>query len=221
MRGLRCILLVLVLVGVTAALPASAQENPTIVPELAPLFAVRDRFVQTFNGQPLQVCASEWESWNRVHGVCNDLVSRDWPQQSLVAGRVVEFVVYDGIGYERIDDATTWSTQLDPLFDPDLTLTDALFTVSRSARLSRVGPAVVDGTAATQYQYWLLDADLNAQAGGQAVYVLFVSEEGYMLKSQFSSRGTIAGLGTGELAEIWQYTDFNVPIVVTPPAVSD
>jgi len=211
--------LIAILVAVllaTAVAPARAHEQGG-PPELAPLRSVRDRFVQVFDGRPLQVCRSDWESWNRVHGTCHQLASVELAGTTLVAGRVVEFVYYDGTRYERVDGAATWRATADAQFDPDMTLDAALFRVAYDATLTRIGPAEVDGRPTLQYQYWMHVPTLNEPIDGQAVYDLFVAADGYVVKSQFSSRGSIAGLGRGELAEVWAYSDFNTPIVVAPP----
>jgi hypothetical protein len=178
---------------------------------------MRDTFVQTFNGRPLQVCQSEWESWNRVHGACQDLVSVTTNDQEFIAGMTVEFVFYDGVHFQRVNDETTWMASRDEQYDPDLTFEEAFFKINYDAKLTRIGPAEVGGIPATQYQFWSLDEALNEEVGGQAIYDLFLSNENRVLSDVFSARGSIAGLGDGTLAQTWVYSDFNAPIVVAPP----
>lgn len=215
---MRSIWLIAIFVTLSMAITsAPARAETSELPPLAPLKSVRDRYVMSFNGQPLRVCQTVWETWSRSHGACHDLVTLELPGDRLVAGRQVEFVYYDGIRYERADADTTWTAIPDADFDPDRALNDALFHVTYAAVLSRIGTADVDGVATTQYQYWSYDKKLNKQSGGQAVFDLFITPDNRVVKSQFSARGTITGLGEGELANIWVFADHNGSIVVTPP----
>jgi hypothetical protein len=198
-------------------MPAQAQGEK--LPELTPFKTMRDTFVQTFNGRPLQVCQSEWESWNRVHGACRDLVTATTRDQELIAGLLVEFVFYDGTRYQRVNDEPTWTATRDERYDPDLTFAEAFFKVNYNAVLTRVGPANVGTIPTTQYQYWSVDQAFNKEVGGQAVYDLFLSAENRVVSDVFSARGSMAGLGDGTLEQRWVYTDFDAPIVVAPPAV--
>jgi len=196
---------------------APARAGGAQLPALAPFKTMRDTFVETFNGRALQVCQSEWESWNRVHGACRDLATATTRDQTLVAGLLVEFVFYDGTHYQRANDEPTWTASRDERYDPDLKLSDAFFKVNYPAQLTRIGPAEVGGVPATQYQYWSTDEAFNKRVGGQAVYDLFLSAENRVLSDVFSARGSIAGLGDGTLAQTWTYADFDAPIAVAPP----
>jgi hypothetical protein len=200
-----------------ATLAGAAPVQAQTAPELAPLRSVRDRYVTTFNGMPLRVCQTEWAAWSRAHGACRDLLTLDLPDRQLRAGRLVEFVVYDGMRYERLDDDTLWTASPDEDFDPDRSLNDALFRAVYVATLTEVGAAEVDGIAATQYQYWSHDETLNELSGGQGVFDIFLAADNRVVKSQFSARGKIAGLGHGELADIWVYSDHNMPLDIAPP----
>ena len=220
MRLLKIVLMALLLALIAGdSVPAQAQQQGEQLPELTPFMTMRDSFVQTFNGQALQVCQSEWESWNRVHGACRDLVTATTPDQELIAGLLVEFVFYDGTHYQRVNDEVTWTASRDERYDPDLTLADAFFKVNYDAVLTRIGPASVGSIPTTQYQYWSLDKTVNAKVGGQAVYDLFLSAENRVISDVFSARGSIPGLGDGTLAQTWVYSDFDALIVVAPPAV--
>jgi hypothetical protein len=219
MRRLK-IALMAALLGLLAggSVPVRAQQGDKL-PELTPFKTVRDTFVQTFNRQPLQVCQSEWESWNRVHGACRDLVTATTRDQELLAGLLVEFVFYDGTHYQRVNGETTWTASRDERYDPDVTFAEAFFKVNYTAELTRIGPATVGSVATTQYQYWSLDQTFNEKVGGQAVYDLFLSAENRVVSDVFSARGSIPGLGAGTLEQRWVYSDFDAPIVVAPPAV--
>jgi len=214
---LRSIWSVLLVLAFSANVGVARSEPQSSSPALAPLRTVRDRYVMVFDGSPLRVCKTEWEAWSRAHGVCRDLVTLDLPGRRLLAGHLVEFVVYDGIRYERADDATAWVSMPDPDFDPDRSLNDAMFHVIYTATLTAIGTADTDGAATTQYQYWSHDESLNELSGGQAVFDLFVAPDNRVVKSQFSARGEIAGLGRGELADIWVLRDQNAEIAVAPP----
>jgi len=220
MRLLKISLMALLLALIAGdSVPAQAQQQGEQLPELTPFMTMRDSFVQTFNGQALQVCQSEWESWNRVHGACRDLVTATTHDQALIAGLLVEFVFYDGTHYQRVNDEATWTASRDERYDPDLTLADAFFKVNYDAVLTPIGPANVGTIPTTQYQYWSLDKTFNAKVGGQAVYDLFLSAENRVISDVFSARGSIPGLGDGTLAQTWVYSDFDALIVVAPPAV--
>ena len=195
----------------------TAHAATTTLPPLAPLNSVRWDFVTTFNGQPLSVCKEEYESYNRGHAVCHQLVTMALPEYglNLVAGQVDEVVLYDKMFYQRKNDETTWTASPNPIYSPDATLRD-LYTVGYAAALTKIGQIDVDGTSTTQFQYWSLDSKFNQRAGGQAVYDLFVTADGYVRKAQLSYRGHLS-LGQGELHGIYVYKDFNAPIKVGPP----
>ena len=220
MRLLKIALMALLLALIAGAgVPVRAQQQGEKLPELTPFKTMRDNFVQTFNGEALQVCQSEWESWNRVHGACRDLVTATTRDQELIAGLLVEFVFYDGTHYQRVNDEATWTASRDERYDPDLALADAFFKINYDAVLTRIGPTSVGNIPTTQYQYWSLDQTFNEKVGGQAVYDLFLSAENRVISDVFSARGSIPGLGDGILAQTWVYSDFDASIVVAPPAV--
>lgn len=204
----------------TPVATAKAQSSSDL-PALAALTSVRFDYVSTFNGEPGIVCQEEWASASRYHSTCRELVNADYPEIdiNLVAGRVTEFVYYDGMGYFRTGDERTWASAVDPEYDPSLTLNQILFAgyiAPENTAITTIGQSSVGGTSATQYQFWSLDPDLNAASGGQYVYDVFVSAQGFVLKDQVSQRGSFP-MGNGELALIWTYKDFNGPIAVSPP----
>ena len=219
MRCLNISLMALLLALIASgSMPVQAQQQGEKLPELTRFKTMRDSFVQTFNGHPLQVCQSEWESWNRVHGACRDLVTATTHDQELIAGLLVEFIFYDGTHYERVNDEATWTASRDERYDPDLALADAFFKVNYDAVLTRIGPINVGNIPSTQYQYWSLDKTFNEKVGGQAVYDLFLSAENRVISDVFSARGRVGGLGDGTLAQTWVYADYDAPIVIAPPA---
>lgn len=67
------------------------------------------------------------------------------------------------------------------------------------------------------FQYWSLDRQRNAAAGGQFVHDMFVSERGYVYKEQFNYRGRFRSIGIAEIEEIWVYADPNAPVIVAEP----
>jgi hypothetical protein len=210
--ALLALALLLALMGVDGA--AAQGASP---PELAALRTVRDTTLLLFDGRPLQVCQREWQSWNRVHGVCQDLATATLYDRQLIRGTIVEFVLFDGVRYERVNEQVAWSATPDERFAPDRDLGDALFRVAEEAQLTRVGAADLGGVAATHYQYWVLDEARNAAAGGQVVYDQFVTGAGHVAQSQTHVRGLVPGLGDGALTEIRSFSDFNGPIVVVAP----
>jgi hypothetical protein len=193
---------------------ASAATSP---PQLTTLRSVREMTLLSFNGRALQVCQREWQSWNRVHGVCRDLATATLYDQRFVEGTVVEFVLFDGTHYERVNDQTSWSARPDESFAPDRDLNEAFFLVTERAQLTRLPDASIAGAPAAHYQYWVLDEARNAEAGGQIVYDQFVSAQGYVVQSQARVQGSVPGAGDGELVELRSYSDFNAPIIVGPP----
>ncbi len=215
MRAVRIALIALI--ALIAAATPTVRAASTTLPTLAPLTSVRWDFVTTFNGKPLSICKEEYESYNRGHAVCHQLVTIAIPEYglNLVAGQVDEVVLYDTKFYQRKNDETTWTVSPNPIYSPNATLRD-LYTVGFDAALTQIGPVDVDGVGTTQFQYWSLDSALNKGAGGQAVYDLFITADGRVRKAQLSYRGTLS-LGKGELQGIYVYHDFNAPITVGPP----
>lgn len=212
---LRPALLALALLLASMAPGAAAQGAEQ--PGLAPLRTVRDTTLLLFDGRPLQVCQREWQSWNRVHGACQDLATATLYGQQLIRGTTVEFVLFDGVRYERVNEQTAWSATADERFMADRDLGDALFRIAEEAQVTRVGAAELGGAATTHYQYWVLDEARNEAAGGQVVYDQFVTAAGHVAQSQTHVRGAIPGLGDGALTEIRSFSDFNGPIVVVAP----
>ena len=209
-------LLILALLLAMMRVDTAAAQGAT-PPELAPLRTVRESALLLFNGRPLQVCQREWQSWNRIHGVCQDLATATLYDQQLIRGTIVAFVLFDGVRYERVNEQTEWSATPDERFYPDRDLGDALFRIAEEAEVTRVGPVELGGIAATHYQYWVLDEAHNEAAGGQVVYDQFVTAAGQVLQSQSHVRGAVPGLGDGVLTEIRSFSDFNGPIVIVAP----
>lgn len=197
--------------------PAHAQERDATPPALAPLKSVRDNVLLSFSGRPLQVCTREWQSWNRVHGVCRDLATATIYGERLIAGTVVEFVLFDGMRYERINDQQIWTAAPDADFAPELTLNEAFFSIIEPAIITRLGSVTIDGTPTDHYQFWVTDELRNELAGGQLIYDQFISPAGYVLRSTITVRGLIPGLGEGELVELRSFTGINEPVIITPP----
>lgn len=196
--------------------PVHAQDDNEFTILLAPLNTVRYDFVYTFNGAPLQVCQAEWESWNRGHTTCRDLVSI--PELNLIAGYVRETVVYDDVVYIRDNEETIWSAFANQFFNPNLSLNEGLFIITANFEsvVTRLGAVTVNGVATTQYQFWSLDESLNGS--GQFVYDIFVSADNFVIKDQISVRSS-AEPDADEIASIWTYSSFNAPITVSrPPA---
>lgn len=193
---------------------------------MKPETTMRQTFLLSFNGQPLEVCHYEYSSATREHGTCHDFqtatVAVPFFEGDLVAGQVTEFVNYDGTQYVRVGDETTWTSTPIQNYDPNVTLIESVSFpfADITGILSQIGPVTVGTIPTTQYQYWVTDSEWNTASGGQMVYDLFLSNDGSMIKDQASGRGTIANLGTGELQAIWGYGDFNVPITVSPPLAS-
>ena len=213
------VLVVAASIGV-GVVPARAAVEVSL-PTLADLHSVEQNYVATFNGEPGIVCQYVVASSTRVHGTCHDLVTAQDPQLNidLVAGRVIEFVDYDGKSYSRVNDEQTWTATDIENYDPNLTLNTLLFgsyIAPRETTITDIGATAVNGTAVTQYQFWSTNAELNAASGGQYVYDVFVSAQKYVLKDQESLRGSFS-LGTGEIDNIWTYSNFNAEFSVSPP----
>ncbi len=205
----------MLLVLATFARPVQAQDDDDFLLQLAPLNSVRYDFIFTFNGAPLQVCQAEWESWNRGHTTCQDLVSI--PELELIEGYVRETVIYDETIYIRDNEETIWLATANPSFDPNISLNEALFSVGFEATRTELGTVNVRGIPTTHYQFWSLDEELNDIQGGQVVYDMFISNESFVIQDQISIRASIEAENDAEFTRIWEYADFNAPITVTPP----
>jgi hypothetical protein len=215
------------LAGLAAALAPLSAQAQTSLPPLAPLSSVRIDYVGTFNGEVGIVCQEELSSEPgfSYHGTCHELASAQVPELAidLVAGRITEYVYLNGVYYERIGDATTWTAWADPDYNGELSLNDALFSsylYPSNAVITNVGRVTIDGTPATQYQFWSTDSELNELSDGQYVYDVFVTDTGLVLKDQVSQRGNLPILGEGELALVWTYKNFNGPVSIAAPPAS-
>jgi hypothetical protein len=116
-----------------------------------------------------------------------------------------------------VNQKTDWAAAPDESFAPDRDLNEAFFRVAERAQLSRLADTEVGGVAAAHYQYWVLDQARNSAAGGQVVYDQLISAQRQVLQSQISVRGSIPGLGAGELSELHAFSDFNAPLEIAPP----
>jgi hypothetical protein len=217
----RMLLAALIAVGMAA--PARAQQG---APQLAAVSSMRHEYVIVFEGIAGEVCTVDWESAQRTHGACNQLVTV--PAAGLVAGRVIEFISYDGTYYERIDAGTTWTSYPVEGYDPAATINETYFgwvtpgteldDIART--VTNLGAEQVRGAEATHYQIWVEDAAFNAEAGGQVVYDIWVDGAGLPVKDQVNTLDyTLEGFGTGRLESIWTYWNLNTPVTVSvPPA---
>ena len=209
--------------ALSLAVPGSARAE-TALQAIQPLSSVQVNYISNFNNQAGIVCQETWASASRIHGTCRELVTASYPEINidLVTGRVSEYIIYDDTYYQRIDAATTWSATKLEGYDPSFTINDLLYgsyLYPRNAVITNLGEAQVGGTAATQYQFWSTDSALNEASGGQNVYDVFVSAEGFVLKDQVSQRGSFP-MGDGELNSIWTYSNFNQPLMVYAPPPS-
>lgn len=222
MRRLMVILFIMVGAGFAAgSTPAAAQEHGVAPPTLAEVKSYRIGTLLSFNDLAVRVCRSDVESANRNHWVCKDLVTVSVPPipefPPSTAGMIEEFIIYDGTFYYRANEETTWTATPMEGYDPNLTLVECCFTWTTPSVVTRIGPAMLDGVQTTHYQWWVTDTASNQAHNGQVVYDQFVTADGFVLADQLHSRGTFAGLGTGQFSARWGYSDINAPIVVSPP----
>jgi hypothetical protein len=205
----------MILLLMTFAVPVQAQDDEEFVLQLAPLNSVRYDFLYTFNGVPLQVCQAEWESANRGHTTCQDLVSI--PELELIEGYVRETVIYDDTIYIRDNEETIWLATGNPSFNPDVSLNEALFSINFESAVTELETVTIRGVPSTHYQFWSLDEELNDFQGGQVVYDVFVSNENFVVQDQISIRVDDDEAEDAEFTRIWGYSNFNAPISVSPP----
>lgn len=222
MRRLMVILLVMVGAALTTGLmPVAAQERVVEPPPLAPVQSYQVWTYLTFNDIPMGVCRENVAGANRRHGVCQDQMTlAEGPIPGvppLIAGKTIEYIFYDGTGYDRVNDETTWTATPVEGYDPDLTLLQCCFTFYPPAIITRIGAIDFQGTPTTHYQWWTTDKEANAAHGGLMVYDQFVTADGRVLADQLHSRGTFPILGTGQVSLRWTYHDINTPLTVSPP----
>lgn len=195
---------------VGSATPASAQSAPA----LQAINSARDRSVTTLNGTPVGVCETRWESANRYHQTCRDLVTATLPLQgglTYVAGNTYDFIYYDGTVYFRENAETRWDVTNDPTYSPDDTI---LSLVAGSLGLGApntgtvVGTATVAGVQTVQLQFWLNDLI----DGGRVVADLFIDQNG-LVRSYASSYRT----DNLNYQTIVTLQDLNTPITIAAP----
>ncbi|NJO04996.1 MAG: hypothetical protein HC876_05400 [Chloroflexaceae bacterium] len=207
MRFIKLIGLTVLLTVTSFFTTASAQAQITF----APLSSMRADYIRLFNGEPVQVCQGEFVSLNRVHAVCEDLadtVLNDFNR--LEAGRITEVVLYDGVFYERINDDTIWYAFNDTIFDEPALENLFQLQIERFALSEQrvVGPVTIDGQATTHIQF--------GTEQQRFYYDLFITEDGYVLKDQFTTIRTIGDEVIEDVA-IATYSAFNSDIVIGPP----
>jgi hypothetical protein len=138
------------------------------------------------------------------------------PNEGIAAGDVFEKVYYDGSLFTRVNDAITWTASPDQYYNPARSLSEGLFGVYFNSVVSLIGPADVNGTPTTHYQFWSVDQAYNAAQGGQVVFDIFLAPGNLVVKDQMNIRPN--GFEAGGLVEIWSYSDFNTDIrIATPP----
>lgn len=218
MRSLKLGMLALVaaLIAVLGFMPAKAQSS---LPTINALTSVRMGTTLLIEGIPAVVCQERFESGLRSHGTCRELVTV--PSIDLVAGRTTEVVRYDDTLYVRVDQSTTWESlklNIDPrtTLDETLFLGPALIIAFADGVLSELPGATIGGAATRHFQFWSNDEDLNADAGGRVVYDFFVSGQGFIVQDQLDIRGEDETAG-GIVSLVRGFSDFNVPVTVTPP----
>lgn len=204
------------LVVALSAVSLHAQERNVALP---PLVAAKSQRIQTLwilNGQPVRVTRTDFESSDRAYTVVHELATVSVLGQDLVAGRVREFVTYDGARYTRMD-ATSWKKTTIPNYKPGRSLIEVagLLTLSGEAAgvLSRLDPMTLGNTPVAHYQYWVTDPAWNTREGGQATEDLFVSGDNHLLGFGYNIHGD------KEFSLLVMASDFDAPIVVgMPPA---
>src|SRR5690349_16268335 len=135
MRRLMIIFLMVALALTSvSAVPLHAQEQGVTLPQLVVPKSQRIQTLWTVNGQPVRVTHTDFESSDRAYTVVHELATVSALGQELVAGRVREFVTYDGVRYTRTD-ATTWTKTAIPNYHPGRSLIDVagLLTLSGEA----------------------------------------------------------------------------------------
>lgn len=204
----------------TSISPIHAQQSPTL-PPLAEVSSIEWDNVTAFNGVPWQVCKAQGASSNSLHNVCHDLVTASYPDLRIdfVAGRVTEEIRSGGKYYRRINDEPTWTVSEDVFYDPSITSIVARsfpdYLAPRDVVISNLGRSLVNGVAATHFQFWSTNKELNTASGGQFVYDVFVSDDHHVLKDQYSSRGELP-MGKGTLEIVYVET-YNRAVNVGPP----
>jgi hypothetical protein len=218
--------MVVLMVVLAARVAVPVQAQAARVPPLADMHSLQRDYVAVFRGVPLVVRHEVWESAQRVHGAVIELVT--YEEVGLVAGRTTEYVFYEGVYYERVDQETTWRAYPEADYDPNKTINQLIFTwvtpgtelYEQDHSVSNLGGEEVRGVATTHYQLWSQDAAYNAAEGGQYVYDIWVTPEGMPMKDQISVMDlTVEGIGTGRLENTWVYDAHNTPMTVSrPPA---
>lgn len=234
--GLVAVVLVLVvgsLIGLLTAAgvsPVQAQESVR-APTIPPIRSLRYERTVLLNGQAAEVCRGEFETYNRHHVTCRQLINFDDGTNSLEAGVIFQDVFYDGTRYQRQNDNTIWFAFPVENYDPNMTINegiDALAVLTPGTPQNRwphqavsLGSTTVNGVPATHYQVWITDERIQQSVNGQFVYDYFLGAGNLPVQSQDHLRlidpETGSATPTSRSSFIHGYWDVNTPIEVAPP----
>lgn len=195
--------------------PALAA-NPALG-TLRPITSWHQDYIRSWNGTPITVCQNEQENWERMHQTCHQLIDGPAVGQGsdLVAGRVLDDIIYDGTYYSRVDAETTWKSVSMDGFKCDYDCW--LESYASTYIVSDLGRTAINGSAVRHIQLWSTDKKLNESVGGQYVDDYFISDDGTMIANGFSYRGDVPGFGQGIMSFFWVNSNFNAPIKVGAP----
>jgi hypothetical protein len=207
--SLQCLTSLLLLVGVLLAIvPAHAAEPVPALPDIAQPRSARLDGILLVNSVPIQ-WGQGVVAGDRFHVVI--VVPDDVGVAEIVAiGRRV---------YVRFNDEPRWqaitvAAAEVPAIAP--TITDLPLT---NATIMRVGDALVNNAATTQYQVWIDVAALLDPAGLTAVKadVFIGTSDAYLHKYQFLLQGTDPEFGQVVIEGVFVYSAFNAPVAIGPP----
>lgn len=210
-------LIVGLLLALSSLLPQHALAADPALGALKPVTSLTYDYVRTWNGKAVTVCQARQESWTRLHQTCHQLVNGPAVGLGgeLVAGRVLDDIIYDDVAYSRVDNETTWKATPMRGFVCDLDCW--LGSYAASYTVSELPRTVVNGVPVRHIQFWSTDEKLNADSGGQYIDDYFISDDGYVIANGFTLRGNVPGWGKGEMGFLWVSSHFNSAITVGRP----
>jgi hypothetical protein len=205
---LAAIMIVALLLGLGVPAPAQAQED--LLPQLRLIRSARFEHAFTSDGRVVLVAQGIKESPERIYLTLKDLEGEH-------AGRVRELVLYDGVAYLRQDAELSWRRVNPSALTALIPTADLLLLFD--GPLSRLPDRTIDGKLTEHYQIWG-DAELSdpSQPGFVKVDFFIEAQSRYLHQLQLEAPTVSADGSTRLRGTTIRFFDHDDPtLVVSPP----